>query len=256
MKANEQCRWRETENEDWELVHGTQVIGKVMLCQEADDPDGCFYTAWVAPPAGERTSLVGMMDVTAKFIEEEGDEEDPFGQAAEWVMEEVEKRHGLKSPASQKRAAEAAKVAAGGSSTTQARFTPRGGDDSSIAASSKNDQSGGYGYGYGNAPTSTGSDNRVKGGGDVRGGGGYVRTQTESERRAQSSGRGTDRPSATAKATAEKPAEPTISPEEQEQQRIAAEIRAKRRRVAGYRSLLSPARNDNLSSTLGGGGSV
>jgi len=107
MKANEQCRWRETENEDWELVHGTQVIGKVMLCQEADDPDGCFYTAWVAPPAGERTSLVGMMDVTAKFMEEEGDEKDLFDQAAEWVMEEVEKRHGLKSPASQKRAAEA-----------------------------------------------------------------------------------------------------------------------------------------------------
>lgn len=138
----------------------------------------------------------------------------------------------------------------------QARFTPVGGDDSSNVSPSKNDQSGGYGYG--NPSVNAGSDNRVKGGGGyVKGGGGYVRTQTEAERRAQSSGGGGgDRPSATAKATAEKPAEPTISPEEQEQQRIAAEIRARRRRVAGYRSLLSPARNDNLSGTLGGGGTV
>ena len=59
-----------------------------------------------------------------------------------------------------------------------------------------------------------------------------------------------------AKAAAEKPAEPTISPEEKEQQRLAAEIRQRRRRVAGYRSLWSPTRRDDLSGTLGGGGSV
>jgi len=151
----------------------------------------------------------------------------------------------------EKRAAEAAKVAAGGKSTVQTRFTPRGGGESS-----QDIPPGAYSYAS-QAPqrslVKAGDGFLTSGTGDNKS---VVRGSTPEERRAQSSGGGNDRPSATAKATAEKPAEPTISPEEQEQQRIAAEIRAKRRRVAGYRSLLSPTRNDNLSSTLGGGGSV
>lgn len=96
--------------------------------------------------------------------------------------------------------------------------------------------------------------------------GGRVRTTTgttnarslsSAERAAMGNDNGGDNGSTqVAKAAADKPAEPTISPEEQEQQRIAAEIRQRRRRVAGYRSLLSPSRQEGLQSTLGGGGTV
>lgn len=153
----------------------------------------------------------------------------------------------------QKRAAEAAKVAAGGKSTTQVRFTPRDGGESS-----KDIPAGAYSYAS-QAPqrslVKAGDGFLTSGTGDNKN---VVRGSTPEERARAMEGGGNDNGGGAAppKAVAEKPAEPKITPEEQEQQRIAAEIRARRRRVAGYRSLLSPTRNDNLSSTLGGGGSV
>lgn len=153
----------------------------------------------------------------------------------------------------QQRAAEAAKVAAGGKSTTQTRFTPRGGGESS-----KDIPTGAYSYAS-QAPqrslVKAGDGFLMSGSGDNKS---VVRGSTPEERAKAMEGGGNDNGSgaAPAKAVADKPAEPTISPEEKEQQRIAAEIRQRRRRVAGYRSLLSPSRQDNLQSTLGGGGTV
>lgn len=153
----------------------------------------------------------------------------------------------------QQRAKEAAKVAAGGKSTVQTRFTPRGGGESS-----KDIPPGAYSYAS-QAPqrslVKAGDGFLTSGTGDNKS---VVRGSTPEERARAMEGGGNDNGggAAPAKAVAEKPAEPVLSPEEQEQQRLAAEIRQRRRRVAGYRSLLSPTRQDDLSGTLGGGGTV
>lgn len=127
------------------------------------------------------------------------------------------------------------------------------------AASGKTDKSAAYGFTptRGPAPKAPSTTD----GGPVRSTNGTTnaRSLSSAERAAMGNDNGGDgggsAPQA-AKAAAEKPAEPVISPEEKEQQRLAAEIRQRRRRVAGYRSLLSPSRQDDLSGTLGGGGSV
>lgn len=154
----------------------------------------------------------------------------------------------------QARARAAAAAAAGKPGTGSYRVTSRG-DDDSTPGPSKGVVGG---YGYGNPPAST---TKATGDGSspvMAGNNGTtnVRTLSDAERARQGNDNGGNDAPRVAKAIADKPAEPTISPEEQEQQRIAAEIRQRRRRVAGYRSLLSPSRQDNLQSTLGGGGTV
>jgi len=158
----------------------------------------------------------------------------------------------------QTRAAAAAKAAAGQKSSGSYRVTPGGDDDSTVASASRSSRNVVGGYGYGNPQPGT-----KKSAGDgsspvMAGNNGKTNARTLSnEERANrgSDNRDNDAPRV-AKAVAEKPAEPVLSPEEQEQQRLAAEIRQRRRRVAGYRSLLSPTRQDDLSGTLGGGGTV
>lgn len=126
------------------------------------------------------------------------------------------------------------------------------------AASGKTDKSAAYGFTAtrGPAPKAPSTTD----GGPVRSTNGTTnaRSLSSAERAAMGNDNGGDGGGSpqVAKAAAEKPAEPVISPEEKEQQRIAEEIRRKRRRVAGYRSLLSPSRQDDLSGTLGGGSSV
>lgn len=127
------------------------------------------------------------------------------------------------------------------------------------AASGKTDKSAAYGFTATRGPApkapSTTDGGRVR----TATGTTNARSLSSAERAAMGNdnggGNGGGSPQV-AKAAADKPAEPTISPEEKEQQRIAAEIRQRRRRVAGYRSLLAPSRQDNLQSTLGGGGTV